>query len=444
MSDDSLVPKRALNYWQLVCFGFLTTPIAMSGLALVMYIPTHYSVNVGLGFTAVGIIFALGRLFDVISDPLIGYLSDRTESRFGRRRSWILAGVPAFALAVWLMLAPPDDVGLPYLFFVSMFFFLSLTILDIPYSSIGLELSPDVHERSSLAGSKATFQVAGAILAAALPAVFLLSIDKALMWIAVLVVLFSAVGLVLFWRFVPDPNVKTPPVRLGLTKVARTALANRQFRSLITAFFVVQSATSLTAGLAVLFISHNLAAPQLVGPLILLLFVSTALFIPVWIWLSKRTSKKQAWLVSIVFCASVLCGAFLLAPGSVIGAVLLFALIGSVFGCDAIMPTSMLADIVDEDRIESSSMAGLFLAFKNASSKMTFIFPMALAFPMLDLVDFQKEGINGGPQLMTLVLLFAGLPILLRLGAAWLLYRAEMLQPASSFQKGAEAHEPVV
>ncbi|MHA7772357.1 MFS transporter [Roseibium sp. M-1] len=434
----------SLSYWQLFCFGALTTPVAMSGLALVMYIPTFYATGLGLGFTAVGLIFSLGRVFDVISDPVIGYLSDQTRSRFGPRKPWIILGVPCFAAAVWMLLAPPATAGLVYLSLACFLYFLFLTVLDIPYSSIGLEISPDVHERSLLAGSKAIFQVAGAIAAATLPVVFLLSTQKALAAIALAVAVLSAIGLGLFLAVVPDRRRTVLATRRGFRETLRLVLGHGPFRALVFAFFIVQSANSLTAGLAVLYITHVLAAPALVAPLILLLFVSTALFIPLWVLLSRRFGKKTTWIVSIVFCAAALGSAFVLGPGSVPGAVALFVLVGAVFGCDAIMPTSMLADIVYEEETSGSPLAGLFLAFKNAASKLTFIVPMAIAFPALDLVDFQREGANGSSQLLLLTLFFAGIPIALRLGAAVLLHLATIRQPASRTVDEAGTHAEAV
>ena len=136
--------ERVFTFWQLICFGVLTTPLAMAGFAFVMFIPTFYAVDMGLGFGLVGAVFVVGRLFDVITDPVVGYLSDETRSRFGPRKPWMVLGVPGFCVAVWLLLAPPQDVGVIYLFIVSLLYFLFYTIVDVPYSSIGLELAKNV------------------------------------------------------------------------------------------------------------------------------------------------------------------------------------------------------------------------------------------------------------------------------------------------------------
>ncbi|MEP4151970.1 MAG: MFS transporter, partial [Lentilitoribacter sp.] len=160
---------KSLSFWQLICYGVLTTPLAMGGLALVIFIPTFYAVDMGLGLATVGAVFVFGRIFDVITDPLIGHFSDQTRSRYGARKPWMMFGLPFFCLATWFLLMPPEGSGIIFLIFVSAAYFLFYTIVDVPYSSIGLEISPHVHERSMLASSKAVFQVIGAITAASIP-----------------------------------------------------------------------------------------------------------------------------------------------------------------------------------------------------------------------------------------------------------------------------------
>jgi Na+/melibiose symporter-like transporter len=96
--------------------------------------------------------------------------------------------------------------------------------------------------------------------------------------------------------------------------------------------------------------------------------------------------------------------------------------LGAAFGCDAVMPTSMLADLVtSRDKAQETRRGATYLAIKNAVSKLTFVLPMGLAFPVLDLAGFQDGGSNGTAQITAFLILFAGLPIALRLCAVFLL-----------------------
>ena len=427
---DDMTPNRTLGFAQLLSYGLLTTPLALAGFALVIYIPTFYAVNMGLGLAAVGAVFVAGRVFDVVSDPLVGRLSDRTRHRLGPRLIWVMLGTPGFAAATWLLLCPPEGAGLVYLIAASALFFLFYTIVDVPYSAIGLEISPHHHERSYLASAKAVFQVIGAIAASLIPIVVAAQMGVALRGIALGAVVLSLLGAVLLVVFLPRteavPVSRRDPLFAGWVGVLR----NPAFLKLITAFFIVQAANALTAGLMVLFLTHVIGAPQLVGQMFLLIFASTAVFLPVWVALSRWRSKRFSWGVSVLFASLVLAGALFLGTGQ-IGAIAGFSIaLGAVFGADAVMPTSMLADIVAEDaRAAGTRRAASFLALKNAVSKLTFVVPMGLAFPVLDLVGFDKAGANDAAALGWLGFFFAGLPLVLRLAAFVVIQRLPEASP---------------
>lgn len=413
---------KVFSLWQLMCFGVLTTPLAMAGFAFVMFVPTFYAVDMGLGLGLVGMVFVFGRLFDVISDPIIGYLSDETRTRFGPRMPWMVIGAPGFCLVVWMLLAPPENVSLIYLTIVSILYFLFYTIVDVPYSSIGLEISPHVHERTFLASSKAIFQIIGALIVGALPFILSSTIPQTLVFTAKLIGILTAIGLLVFLVFVPKHQRTVTAPRIGLMKSVKLVWQNPTYRTLILTFFIVQTANALTAGLTVLFITHIIKAPEMIGLFLGFMFLSTALCLPIWVWLSKRFGKKQAWRMSILSGCIILVFVCFLGEGHIVGAAIFSIVLGGVFGCDAIMPTSMLADIIyTEEKNGKSRVEGLSLAVKNSVSKLGFIAPMGLAFPVLDLIGFQEAGENGHTQLLSLTFFYAILPIGLRIIAVFML-----------------------
>lgn len=424
-------PRRVMSNWQLMSFGLLTTPLAMAGFALVIYLPTYYAVEVGLGLSTVGAIFLFGRLLDVVTDPLVGHFSDRTRHRFGPRLPWMVVGVPGLAIALWFLLVPSEGAGLFYLLASSAAFFLFYTVLDVPYASIGLEISPDTHERTLLAGSKAVFQVIGALLASIIPIVLAAQMGASLRAIALVAIALLAIGVVAFLLFVPRSVRPTPLTRSDPFSGWRTLWSDRRFRDLIIAFFVVQCANALTAGLGVLYVTHVIGAPQLAGVFFLVVFGSTVIFLPAWIFLSRRTTKKTTWIISILICAAALIFASTLEQGQTAPLFLVAFVLGGAFGCDAIMPTSMLADLVYEGEAAGRERRGATsVAIKNAASKMTFVLPMGLAFPLLDLVGFDEVGANGSEALRMLVFFYALLPALLRVGLAFYLARIRFDRPA--------------
>ena len=97
--------------------GSLGLPLAIIGYPLSIWIPAHYSGGLGLSLAAVGTILMLARFTDVLTDPIVGELSDRWRTRIGRRKPWIIAGVPIMMLGVWRLFVPDGEVDLSYFLF---------------------------------------------------------------------------------------------------------------------------------------------------------------------------------------------------------------------------------------------------------------------------------------------------------------------------------------
>jgi len=124
-----------LTRWQLVAYGQLVVPLAVIGLPVAVYIPPFYSSTLGLDLAAVGLILMLARISDVITDPLIGRLSDRTRTRFGRRRPWVLAGVPVMMASALMLFVPPGEVSNLYLLTWIAAIYLGYTLITSPYGA---------------------------------------------------------------------------------------------------------------------------------------------------------------------------------------------------------------------------------------------------------------------------------------------------------------------
>ena len=126
--------------------GFLSLPISLIVVSVLTFVPTYYALDLGLGLAATGLIFAMGRMLDVVTDPLIGHLSDGTRSPLGRRLPWMILGVLVLCPSIYGFMVPTTEPTTLLLAINVGLFFLAVTLLDLPFSAVGLEISPFIHE----------------------------------------------------------------------------------------------------------------------------------------------------------------------------------------------------------------------------------------------------------------------------------------------------------
>ena len=164
MKDNKLTKRKLFFY------GLSEMPISIAGLPLLTYLPNYYGSDVGISLAAIGMIWLAARIFDAFTDPLIGYLGDRTNTRWGRRRVWMVASIPILIPAVYFLFFPNEEtVTAMYLFFWLAMFWLGWTMLLIPYYAWAAELSPDYNERTTITAWRTWIGMVGNVLSKLIP-----------------------------------------------------------------------------------------------------------------------------------------------------------------------------------------------------------------------------------------------------------------------------------
>src|SRR5690554_6115724 len=220
------MPHSPLARRVLAAYGLPGLPMAALGLPLFIYLPTFYAADLGLNLTAVGAVLLLARLWDGVTDPAVGVLSDRTRSRWGRRRPWMVAGLPVTLLAMCMLFVPPQGAGIAHLLGWSMLLYLGWTMISLPHSAWGAELSPDYHERSRITASRELFVVLGTLIAAGLPSLVEGGNAEVLKVLAIILLIALPLTILLASVVVsepPRPALRTSNWRLAI----RVLLANR-------------------------------------------------------------------------------------------------------------------------------------------------------------------------------------------------------------------------
>ncbi len=400
--------------------------LAVVGIPVYVYIPKFYTDVIGVPVAAVGAILAGVRIFDALTDPLMGHLSDRTRTPFGRRRPYILLGAPLVALAIAFLFIPPAGTGAPWFAFWITALFLAWTAVTVPYEALGPELTFDYRERNGLFALRDGMLLAGTLAAAAAPAVIQaaagLPADAAgerakFLWMALLyapLLVGTALVCALAVRELPTTAATPSP---GLLRGLRLALKNRPFRILLAAYTVSAFGGNLPATLILFYVQYVLEAPAAEGFLVLYL-ATGILALPAWTALAGRIGKKPAWILAIGVNTGAFTGVFFLGPGDAAVYGVLVFLSGLGLGATLALPSSIQADVIDYDELLTGERReGRYVGLWSIAKKLAAAGGVGVGLLLLGQSGYVPNSPQPPSAILALRLLYALVPSLCNLVA---------------------------
>jgi len=414
---------------RLVAYALIEFPVGGAMNATSLFLGFHYA-TLGVSLAEIGVIMMMARLLDVLIDPAVGLMSDRTRAAWGRRKIWVVAGAPVFVLACWNLFVPPEDV--PALYFAGwlVLFWLGFSMINIPYYAWGAELSPDYHERTRITTWRTISGTLGSFAFLLIPAVRqqifgvggqpgeVLAIIAAIVVIAIpAFVAFAAVN-------VPDRGMALDTLQVPIMRGIRVMSRNGPFLRLLAAFTIVGLGPVLQGAMFPFFMQH-VVGDTTSGPKILLIYYPTvALGILVWAALARRIDKHRAWMVGMSVMALVTVSYMLVGQGDILLMVCILALSGIGSGALSALPASMKADVVDLDAVESGEdRAGLFFATWSLAVKFIAAVGQGLAFTTLAWIGFEAKGDNSPEEILGLRVFYSGGPMVLYVIALLIVWR---------------------
>lgn len=414
-----------LDLGPLLAYASLAIPIAVLNVSLGTYLPSFYARDLGLSMAAIGLIMFVGRIWDAAVDPVIGLLSDRTRSRIGRRKSWIIFSTPVLMAAVYLSFLPPASVTTTYLAGVTLFVYLAWAMIQIPYLSWGVELSDDYGERSRIAGFREAGSMLGVVASVALPLLIFGSETSSLrdilfLYTTVMLVLLPFCALAAA-RWCRDslryaPRAGHEPIAYG--KVLR----NRPFLRFILIYTAFRMAWSGFDAVYVLLFTSYIKSPGGFLTYIFLQYAVSIAFAPAIVRLANRFGKHRVLAVSLV--GGALIAVSIVRPGHAADAVVIFTLFGLTNAALWILPTAIVADVTDYGKLkDGGENAGSYMAVLNLAQKFGLAAGVGVMFPLLDLLGYQASGNNDAGGILALRAVAGGMPPLLLVPAAIWLWR---------------------
>lgn len=414
-------PNHPLAWTQKLAYGLPAFSLAVVGIPVYVHIPKFYTDVIGINIAWVGAILMLARLFDAFSDPLMGVISDRVRTRMGRRRPFILWGSFCLAAAMFLLFAPPHLEGTPALVWfaatiMALFFF--WTVVTVPYEALGPALTMDYTERTSLFVMRDGLLIAGTLLAAAMPAlVETLQGDVAaahgqrqkFFWIA-LVYAPMLIGTCLWcvWR-IREPVDAARQARPKLNKL-KGVLRNRPFIILLTSYTIGALGSNLPATLILYYVQYVLESPR-ANLFLFLYFASGILALPLWINISRRVGKKEAWLASMAINTVAFVGVYFLGAGDEWGYGVLVVLSGLGFGATLALPSAIQADVIDYDEyLTGSRQEGWYIGIWSVLKKFSAAIGVGAGLTILGMAGYVPGGSQSPEVIQTLKVLYAIVP----------------------------------
>ncbi len=415
----------------LLAYALPAFVVALPTIPVYIHLPALYGVELGLGLSTTGYVLLAARLFDTVTDPLVGAFCDRLGIRGSYRKSWIALGAIIAGIGLFKILNPPVGIEAGYLLAWSIVLYAGWTMVAVPYLAWGAELSAGYDERTRITSWREGLGLLGIVGAGALTAVTAglgwseAESTGAIAWAAIGL---GAVVIPLMLRVVPEPAIvrdgaETADIRRAFDG-ARTLIANRPFLRLLSAWFLNGIANGIPAALFFLYLEHGLGADEQIRPqFILVYFVAAILFIPLWLRLSRRLGKHRAWCWAMI-CA---CAAFVAVPWIPEGHFTAFAVVcvvtGMALGADLSLPPAIQADVVDYDEMKfGRSRAGLQFALWSMSTKLALAVAVGLALPGLEAAGFDPSApTDAGRRALTVI--YALIPVVIKLTAIALIWR---------------------
>ncbi len=414
---------------RLLAFAGPSIPIAALALPLAVYLPNFYAGPMGLGLATVGTVFMLARIWDVVIDPILGYLSDRFPSRWGRRRHWLVIAMPILLVSSWYIFLPTSPVTAEYLLAGLFGLYLGYTMVLLAHMSWGAELTDDYHERSRIQAWREALSIIGVVLVLTLPVI----IEKiggehveavrvgAMGWFLIILVPLTV--------FVAITSMGERPQRkqahLPFRQAVKLLLTNGALRRVVIADLASGFSASALGAMFIYEASYVWQLGTKASLLLLLYFFIGIAFIPLALLFSRRFGKHRTMIAASLFNVIFVPTLFLIPPGNFPFALGVMLFLGINVAIPNVLYRSIMADIGDYDEVHSGQRrTGLFYALLTLTAKVGSALAIGITFWALDLIGFDvKAGARNTPEVLSHVnMLFVAAPFFCNMFVAFMMW----------------------
>ena len=440
-----------MNLFQRLSYTALNFPTSAAGMPIFIFILPYYAGDLGLGLSLVGILFFLGRLTDIVTDPIMGVLIDRFPSRWGKHKHWIFISAPIFMVATYLIFLPPTSNPSSLYFFVSLFLvYLSFTLSSITQLSWSTFLAPDYDDRTRLLTLREFMALLGMFCVIAIPAIVELydtSLSAKVSAIGVFVLIVIPLITINGLYQVPDTKLKKVQSKIeNPFKTFKSFFGNSMLNKIVLAAALIAFCMSLNGALYLIWMDVVMELPEYSSRLMLMYYLVSVFGLGIWRYLSIKTSKHFAAGISCLYAIVILLIGFigfffirdldqslkLIAVGSFI------VLYGFSFSGPMPLINAIIADISDKLYLENGeNISGTVFSYLTTITKVGFALAAVIPYLVLELVwgfDITLGTDNTESSKMAIFYIYTFVPIVSYCIAAYMLF---------SHSLGRDEHEKI-
>jgi GPH family glycoside/pentoside/hexuronide:cation symporter len=387
-----------LPTWRKWMYGSGDLGFSLTSTIVVAYFAIFLTDIVGVRPAIAGIAILIGRVWDWINDPLFGYISDHTRTRWGRRRPYLLFGPIPFAIVFTLMWwRPPiySDVALvAYYAFVYVLYDAAATMIYMPYFALTPELTADYDERTSLTSVRAFFSIVGSLIAFIIPVMIIggfspVHASNALL-MGLLFGIFAAIPLYLVFFSTHERPEFMNQIQPGFWESVKASFKNRPFIFSAIIYLFTWVTIDILETFLIYFIKHVVNRESNTDLIMGTIFVVAIFALPLWTWTSRRLNKRLAYIIGMAFFASVLLVMINLTSLTPLWLILILCVLAGI-GVSAahVIPWAIIPDAIEYGELKTGKRyEGMFYSLISISQKMASSAAIPLALVVLDFTGY--------------------------------------------------------
>ena len=404
--------ERHLGTGRLLRFAAFAVPVYAAAQPMVAFIPAIFSKQFGIPLAALGVIYLVGQVLNSLLDPVIGALSDRTTSRFGRRRPWIAGGGLLFMAGSAMLFFPPATAGVGWVGAGVLLYYLGSAISTTTLLAWSGEITGDYAQRTRVSALFTLLSSLALVAALLLPTIAdqVRPNDGPLrLTLFGLLVLFAAVpGLILTLTAFPDSPAAASRSPLDLGSNLRAVFGNRLLLRVLASDIAVTTGQGIRTALLVFVVTIYLQRPEWTAGFFLFQYSFGVLAGPIWQRIGVKLGRPRAAVLGELVQAAINLGLLLVTPDR-FGLMLFLALAqGLSQGSGNLMLRAMVADVADYHRLETGEeRTGLYYSVFSVSMKLGGALAVGIALPLVGWLGFDPKSANSPEALQALLAVFA-------------------------------------